>query len=408
MERKRLLFISHSADFYGAERSLLDILKHIDKTKFEIYLVCPKQGYLVEQATIIGLKVFIINYERWLLPQPFAWRMLYHIPINIIASFRIAKIIRKIGVELTYTNSAVAISGALASKLCNVRHIWHLHETIGKSRNQFYHILGRSFIFVLIDKLASKIITNSYKIKAILPQEIQYKASVVYNGFCVKRVDSGKTKNSESRMRTQSADQEPIIAIVGNLSERKGQKEGILAMPMILRKFSSAKLLIVGKDSSPDQAYLKLLESLVKQYSLASHIEFVGYQQDVDHIYKKADLLLVPSSDEPFGRIIVEAMLAGVPVIASAVGGIPEIIEPGKNGILLQSREPFAIAQAVIGLLGCDERRRELAAAALGMARQRFNMNSMIEKIENTICEVIGRKQDTKKDYCEGFIDHNC
>jgi glycosyltransferase involved in cell wall biosynthesis len=304
---------------------------------------------------------------------------------------------RNLKVHCTYTNTAVVISGALASKICNIPHIWHIHESIGTGKDQFQHFLGLGFIFRLIDKLSIRIIANANKIKTIFPQSMWYKICVVYNGFNIKQVNTEISKNSESRIRTQSADDKLTIAVIGNLSERKGQRIAILAMPMILKNYPSTKLLIVGKDTSPNQAFLKTLESLVKQYSLDNHVKFVGYQENVDEIYARTDLLLVPSSVEPFGRVIVEAMLAGVPVLATAVGGIPEIIEHGKNGILLQSREPNVIADAVITLLGSEERRRTFAATARLMAEQRFNMNTMIKEIEDIICEVSNKKQDPKR-----------
>lgn len=385
MGTKRILFISHSSEFYGAEKYLHDLLRHIDSNKFKVYLICPRPGYLIEEASKIGLKNFVISYERWLLPQRFAWRMLYHVPINIIAVFKIAWLLYKLKIECVYTNTSVVLSGALASKMCNIPHIWHVHETIATGQEQFQHFLGLRFVFGLIDSLSTRIVVNSNKIKNIFPPRMQKKICVVYNGFNTKPFNAA-TYNKKAL--SFAINHERAVAVVGNLCERKGQKAAILAMPLIMKRYPSLKLLLVGKDTAPDQIYLRNLQALVKQYELGKNVLFIGYQEKMNEVYAKVDVLLVPSSDEPFGRVIVEAMLAGVPVIANAVGGIPEIIEHGKNGILLESREPHVIANAVVDLLGSEEKRESLSSVARVMAEERFDITRMIKKIEEIILDV--------------------
>jgi glycosyltransferase involved in cell wall biosynthesis len=193
-----------------------------------------------------------------------------------------------------------------------------------------------------------------------------------------------------SAVRTES----PLLVVIGQITPWKGQDTAIRALPAVLSRLPDARLEIVGevKFSSKrfdNHSYLRTLTSLVSGLGLDRHVSFTGERNDVDDIMRRADAVLVPSSEEPFGRTVAEAMAVGTPVIATTVGGPAELISDGVNGLLAPPADPGAWSRAICRLADDPELGARLASRALLDARARFDPGRIAREVVALQREVV-------------------
>ena len=166
-----------------------------------------------------------------------------------------------------------------------------------------------------------------------------------------------------------------IIISVAELHERKGLKYLIEAIPEVAAKFPNIKLVLVGEGPERPE-----LEKLIKKLGIENHVILTGRQKEIPKLLKCADIFVLPSKREAFGLVLLEAMIAGLPIIASDTGGIPEIIENKKNGILVEPENSGKIATALIALISHPEKRKKLAAAGAEIVHEKFEAKKMAEE----------------------------
>jgi glycosyltransferase involved in cell wall biosynthesis len=171
------------------------------------------------------------------------------------------------------------------------------------------------------------------------------------------------------RERLGLGDDEPCLAVVGSISRGRGQDVAIRALALIRGRVPDARLAIVG-ESHPrpaDQDYARELRGLVSRLGLADAVIFAGQEQSgqgmaaMADVYAAADVVVNPARfAEPFGRVAPEALVAGRPVVATRVGGVPEVLRAGTDALLVAPEDPAALAGAVVGLLEDPELARRL------------------------------------------------
>ncbi len=179
--------------------------------------------------------------------------------------------------------------------------------------------------------------------------------------------------------------QHPVFAIIARLSPIKGHLEFIKAFREVLHFKPFAKAWIIGAPSPGKDGYLKELELLVKRFGLENAVDFLGIRHDIPDLLKKINVVVQPSRiPESFGRVIIEAQAAGVPVVASSLGGYREIIEENKTGFLIPSRDPKSLAKCLIKIVkdphACDEMAR--------LARDKVESRYSLEKVNRDIVNV--------------------
>lgn len=388
MKKIKLMFVSHSADLGGAEKVLLDVITNLSNA-FEACLVVPRKGLLTEKAHQAGIPTFIVAYRYWLVSKPFTLKYFLYVMMDLVAAIKIKALIRKLDVDIVYTNTSTVIVGAIASKLSKKPHVWHIHESIGRRNGEFQNFFfSNKFVFKIINNLSVFIITTSDAVKKQFPSGCLDKVFTVYPGFNTGSYAIKDKDNDEIKKKYGIGVGLKVISLVGAISERKGQRETILAMSLVLKKNLNCVLIISGKCSESQKRYGETLSSIIQQHGLQKAVIFTGFKEDISEIYTMTDILIVPSETEPFGRVVVEAMLFGLPVIANKVGGIPEIIKNGINGVLINSRQPQDIADAIIGLLGSPDNVRDYAREGKRLAEERFGMDKMIAGIERVIRKI--------------------
>jgi len=170
-----------------------------------------------------------------------------------------------------------------------------------------------------------------------------------------------------------------VVGVIARLEPVKGHEYLIEAARMVTEELPRVKFLIVGEGSLRND-----LESQCKELSVQDKFIFAGWQEDVCSILSTLDILVLPSVNEAVGRILIEAGACGVPVVATNVGGIPEIVRDNVTGVLVAPRSPEDLARAIIDLLNSADKRQQMSIAAEQWIDDRFSAHRMVEEVSNS------------------------
>jgi glycosyltransferase involved in cell wall biosynthesis len=180
----------------------------------------------------------------------------------------------------------------------------------------------------------------------------------------------------------------PLIGVIGQITPWKGQIDAIRALPYVRQHVADATLVVVGDPlfvargtRYDNRRYERALRSEVRRLQLDRAVIFLGGREDVPALLQSFDVLAMPSWEEPFGRVAVEAMSMNVPVVATRIGGPPEYITHGTSGLLIPPHNPVALAGALVTLLVDDARRLAMAAAGRAAVRTRFTVSRYVELV---------------------------
>lgn len=294
--------------------------------------------------------------------------------------------------DLIYANSQKALLvGAVVARLTRTPMVSHLHDIL---IHEHFSRLTRRLSVTAANRACRRIIADS-QATARAFVEAGGRADivdVVHYGF-VPPGRSGSTAGSVRSARTDvrrrfGIDEHAfVVGHVGRLSPWKGQDLLIRALADV----PDAVGLIVGRALFGEDDLAEALPALGQRLGLADRLVFTGFRHDVTELMRACDLMVHSStSPEPFGRVIVEAMLAGVPVVAAGAGGPCEIIEPGLTGWLTPPGDVDALAARIIACRDDPDERRRVADAAATMAGRRFTMEAMHAGIADTIALALG------------------
>jgi len=216
----------------------------------------------------------------------------------------------------------------------------------------------------------------------------QDKIVVIPNGINVKDFNAPYSKE-ECRKKLGLEVNGYVILFVGNLTPYKGPEILVRAMPEVMREIPSAELVFVGNGSMR-----KELEELSKRLGIEKHVKFAGFVKESlkPLYYKAADVFCLPSvtTTESFGIVNLEAMACGVPIVASKVGGIPDVVRDGENGLLVPPKNPLALAHAIVRLLE-DERLRKRMGEKAKKEVEKYSWEKIAEMTEKLYEQVLSR-----------------
>ena len=207
--------------------------------------------------------------------------------------------------------------------------------------------------------------------------------SLIYNGIDLARYDQMVpccTLREEYGLPPEG----PLVGVVARLEQEKGHPTLIDAWPTVLASFPAATLLMIGEGSRLDA-----LTTQVRDLGLERSVIFTGRRDDVPEVTKSLDVAVLPSYREAQGLTILEAMALSRPVVASNVGGIPEMIEDGRTGLLVRPHDPTALADAILRLLRDHPLADTLARAGHDMVHERFCVELMVRAVESIYDEAL-------------------
>ena len=271
----------------------------------------------------------------------------------------LAIFLRRRGFALVHANDGRMItSWMLAARLAGSATVAHRRTRWSVSR-----LSDIAFSF------AQKVIAISRYVESTLPASLRSKSIVISNPF--ERFDFPRSE-ARKRITLLVGAEGPVVAFMGTLQRQKRPDIFLRAAALIHRQHPHIRFLLIGRDGEDGPA----ARALSAELGLEGVVTFAGFRADGVECLAGCDLLMAPAVEEGHGRTLVEAMVAGVPVLAAASGGHLDIVEPGRTGVLVTPDDPQALAQAALALLADPERGRALTAAAKAWAEANFSVEA--------------------------------
>lgn len=379
----KIAYILTPVDFAGAEKVSLNFLKSINRNRFDICPIILVRPW--ENFNLFIEEIKRVNYHYLTIPvalKPLSEGKDY---FRVFRCFKILfSILRRHKYDIIHSNGYFAdILGVPAAKIFGIPHVSTCHGYIATDRSlAIYNALDRFFL-----RFSTKIIAVSDTIKIALINSCVKESRVkVIKNAVPTDIDSVLFVKNRQEIRHLLGidDNDFVVGYIGRLSEEKGIKHLIEASSMLIGIGVSLRVLIIGDGPSKKQ-----LEELVRTERIESRVIFPGFKKDVENWMPGIDVFVLPSLTEGTPMALLEAMSFGIPVVASGVGGIPEVIESAKNGILVSPGEPDEIVNAVLTVCKNDGFRAGLSKMAKETIRDRFNLNEWVKKIELVYSEII-------------------
>ena len=365
---KNILFIHQSAELYGSDKVLLLLCSDLVKQqRFHPVVVLPENGPLLNLLQESGVEVHIGNVgkiSRDIFSPRGVLRLVKAVSTGVSD---INRIVGQRDVAIVHSNTLAVLTGAVWSFLKRKKHIWHVHEIILKPR-----LVCRVFPR-MVNWFSDCVISNSSLTERWLLSEqpqIKDKSVVVFNGL-PEMPPQQQDDIRAFRQRLGADDNTVVLAMVGRINHWKGQSLLLDAMRLLKEKsgLSHIKLAIVGDPFPGKEALRDELQAKVTEYQLDDSVEFISFLDNVWPVWLGSDIAIVPSTEpEPFGMVAIEAMSAGLPVIAAAHGGLLDIVQDNVTGILFTPCDADALAQAIERLATSATLRDEMGKA--GAIRQ--------------------------------------
>jgi glycosyltransferase involved in cell wall biosynthesis len=369
----RVLYVNHTATVSGAERSFLSMLAALPDTIDA--LVATPRGRLSAAVEDLGIPVTpIVGTAGSLRLHPL------HTPRALaemsLAAWQVRRAAAGHGAELVHANSiraGIVLALARPSPAATVVHV----------RDCLPPGAVTSATMRLLAATATVMIANSrYTARSVAAAAPGARLEVVHNPVDLERWDPERIDRSSARARLGAAgERRLLLGVVAQLSPWKGQDTAVEALKLLCEEGIDAQLLLIGSAKFVDRAtrfdnrdYVARLHALIADAGLAERVSWLGEREDVPELVRALDVLLLPSWEEPFGRALIEAMAMGVPVVATSVGGPPEILEDGREGFLVAPRRPRAWAQAIRRLVEDPPLAREMGGAGRRRVEDAFTV----------------------------------
>jgi glycosyltransferase involved in cell wall biosynthesis len=337
----KVCFVSNTAGLLGAERALVELLLALRLKQTESFVIVPKRGPLFDLLTELNIPCAVIRYYAWIGTRTFPfWKRLGAFLVSAFATIPVVFRIYRWKADVVCTNTIAVFTGALAAWIIRKPHVWLIHEIVGEG-HYMTPFLPFQLTMRLLNSLSDGIVANSETIRQRYAHYLPTgKMHVAYQAVRVEVTCRNRS------LRPFKHDDSTKCVSVGALIPSKCHSEAIQAVAELKRAGVEVELAIIG--AGPDRA---VLEDIVEAEGLGGNVFFSGYLLNPYPVIQAADIVLICSRDEGFGRVAVEAMRLGKPIIAAASGATTELIKNRFNGLLYQPGHPGELAKKLRTLL---------------------------------------------------------
>jgi len=380
MSSPRILFVCHTGSISGAELVLLDLVR--PWTGQSVFLF--EDGPLHQALAGRGLDVTVSSYGHGLndvrRDSSFA-KVLPVIGAMVGITAELVRFARKH--DVVYANSQKAfVLAAVAAKFSRRPLIWHLHDIISPDH------------FGKMQRRVQVLLANHCTSKVVVPSRAAADAFIAEGGReeLVAIVPNGldilpETQSPAELRHELNLPRGPLVGVFSRLAEWKGQHIVLQA----LAKTPGISCIIAGSALFGEEAYEQRLRQMVRDLGIEDRVDFLGQRSDVPRLMRAVDAVIHPSIDpEPFGRTLVEAMLADVPVIATDAGAASDILEGGKAGTLVPPGDADALARAIGRGMSPSSELQEQIVYAAARARSHYGVAQMLDATSRLIRQAAG------------------
>ena len=369
-KKKALIAITQS-NFGGAQKYVYDLANDLPKDTFEVAVVCAAGGILTEKLRVSGIRTIELG----------SLKRNVSFGSDVRTFFKLCNVLRKERPDVLHTNSSkMGGLGALAGRLMGIKHIiftahgWEFNAPRSAAQKTIIRFFSK-----LIVRLSHKTIAVSETLKRQIGDSaaLQGRIVVIPNGVAsisfLNRTIARETLADRAHI---SVDNSVWIGTVAELHPVKGLRYGIEAVEHVLKQSPDTHYFIIG--GGTEEA---VLQKLIKERGLSAHVHLVGFIDNAAKILSAFDIFLLPSLSEGLAYVLLEAGSAKLPVVASRVGGIPEVIEHNVNGFLVNAKDAPGFADSLLYLIHNKNTRERLGEQLFMRIQEHFSLSKMVEKI---------------------------
>lgn len=334
---------NHAEIVGGGELSLIDLIDGIREKGIVPVAVVPGEGEIKCRLEAAGIRCVQFDWARISMVHPFRF---------FIRQRRLSNLFRNEGFDVVHANGArCMLYAGSAARRCMIPCVWHVrvcHRDAWLDRVRAHY--------------ASAIIANSGAVAASFEQlgVPGDDVDIIYNGFKIQEIEKAVPSDLAS---TFGISVKPVVLAVGRFSPWKRFEDLISAADQLTRSGRKFSVIIAGRSLPEEQAYEERLRQMVSELGL-TNVHFAGWRDDVAAIMKSSDILALTSDCEPFGRVVVESWICGLPVVATRAGGPAEIIRHGENGLLYEPCSVEGLSKCLGTLMSDSSLRASLAREA--------------------------------------------
>ncbi len=372
---KKVLYIQGVARYGGALESLYQLATHL--RAYRPIIITSREGELTRRIKGVDVDYALVKMGMWRKVR--TWPLL---PFTFYQLYRRA---RKEDVVLIHCNTLWDTPyGVTLGRLLRIPVVAHIRNTFARDKIGKYWLHRVDMVITVSKAVAKPLEGNDIPLK------------VIYNGVDLRVFARDRVSGRQVR-RELGLEGSLLVLLPGRVDTTKGQREAILAMERVLREVPRAALLIVGETSRQERGLMEDLKALAVRAGIGERVIFTGAREDMPDLYAASDLVIMPSLEfakEGFGRVLIEAMAMGKPVIASRTGGVPEVVEDGSTGLLAPPGDVEALARAIDTLLRNGDMRAEMGKRGYGRVKDLFDLKKTVEHVEDVydylLCAGIG------------------
>lgn len=370
---KRILFVLRPVEG-GIKKYILTLIRGLDKNKFKIYLASP-ENIIIDNSSCKDIVFIPLKIKGEINPI-----------LDIIAIKNLIKIAKKEKIDIISSQGFKAtFLSAIVEKLTNIPTVSTIHTFLfsplwSKKKIKIYRLLAKFFF-----KYIKKVIVVSRSIGRELENigVDKNKMVIIYNGISC----SMQYKNIDTSITKEKFGFKKESFVVGNISRfvsHKGIEYFLKAIPEVINKHPQIRFLLVGDGPEKEN-----ILNIVSHLHIENLLTILPYQKNIENLLGIIDILVVSSVTEGLPYTVLEAMLYGIPVVATEVGGIPEIIEDEKDGILIPPYSASKISEKIINLFEDESKRKKISYYGRKKIMENFTEDIMIKKTEDVYLDVI-------------------
>ncbi|MEN6549507.1 MAG: glycosyltransferase family 4 protein [Armatimonadia bacterium] len=390
MQRCKIAYLDHATDVGGgAEEALVDLLRFVDRERFQPVLIVAERSDWLRNVDLAGVEVIryfpeseeILERSRDTLGEVRSnLRSLRH---SLRPVRELVHLLRRHKVDIVHTNSLKThVLGGLAARWARKPLIWDVRDILdpGPARKLLLSVarLTHPHIVAMSGAVA----------KFLAPARCA--TTVVHGGRSPEHFVQAEP-SPELRAELGLTEDNEVISVIARLTPWKGHMVLLDAFRAVHVERPQARLLVVGAPTFWEETYLRELQERAEALGCAEAVRWLGFRDDIPQILALCDMMVLPSFYEPFGIVIVEAMIAGKAVIVCDSGGPPEIVEDGVTGLVVPTQKVGPLADAMVELLSDPERLRKMGQAGRQRALDQFDIRHAVRKIEAIYDQIASR-----------------
>jgi glycosyltransferase involved in cell wall biosynthesis len=366
----RIVHVAGSADWGGGERYLELMARHLDREAFSLDVVAPAPGALCGRLAALGVPAHVVDLGALVSPRAVA---------------RLASALRGLAPGLVQSHGARSnFYTRLAARLAGVRVVV---STVHNAVADYPVSAARLAVYRAMDRLTLPLTTRVLCVAGALARDYPGRAVVVRNGIDLDDFDPVAIAPAARALRqTLVPDARPLVGFVGRLVREKDPLAFVALIASVRRTRPDVHGVIVG-----DGPLRAEVERAVDAHGLGASCRVLGARADVPALLAGLDVFVLTSESEGFPFVILEAMALERPVVATAVNGVPEIVEHGVTGVLVERGDGDALARAVLDTLADAERARAMGRAGRRRVHGCFTASRMVAETEAMYRDVLGR-----------------